>query len=282
MYNIENEKINFHNENFPIVISLGKSYTGSDIRFHEEIEIKFVNSGQLTVMIGTDAVTAVEGEIVFINPYEVHSNLCVDGNAGTYDLIMLDLDFFNKAGVGGINLRKIISEQRVCFKNIIKNNKAAEVMRRLTQNRSIDTEFDKLYVSGLLIELFAILLQSETMRNDKVAGDERVKFFRAIEPAVSRIRENYSEKLLGETLAEMCSMSKYYFGRVFKRVMGVTPVQYQTECRLHVADVLLKDRTLSISEIAAQTGFEDEAYFSRCYKKHRGVSPKAMRAKLSK
>ncbi len=282
MYDVEKDEITFKDKNFPIMISSGKSVTGMYSRFHEEIEIKFVNSGQLTVMIDTKAVTAEEGEIIFINPYEVHSNLYIDGNEGTYDLVMLELDFFDIAGVAGIDLRKLISEKNINFKNHIRNRKATDVMERLAQCTTVVSDFDKLYVSGLLMELFAILLQSETKSSKDTIKDERVKFFRSIEPAVIKIRDSYSEKLTGESLAEMCGMSKYHFCRVFKRVMGVTPVQYQTECRLHIADVLLQSPELSISGIAAQVGFDDEAYFSRCYKKHRGVSPKSMRAKLSK
>ncbi len=282
MYDIEKDEIVFKDKKFPIMISSGKAVTGMYSRFHEEVEIKYVNSGQLAVMIGTKAITAGEGEIIFINPYEVHSNLYIDGSDGVYDLVMLDLDFFDNVGVGGMNLRKLISEKRVCFKNLVKNSRATDVMRRLVQCTTIANEFDKLYVSGLLLELFAILLQSETNRNEDMVSDERIKFYRAIEPAVIKIRDHYSEKLSGEGLAELCNMSKYHFCRVFKRVMGVTPVQYQTECRLHIADVLIQSPELSISGIAEQVGFDDEAYFSRCYKKHRGVSPKAMRAKLSK
>ena len=59
-------------------------------------------------------------------------------------------------------------------------------------------------------------------------------------------------------------------------------VQYQNECRLRIADVLLKVSTLSISEIAGAVGFQDEAYFSRTYKKSRGLSPMDAKSKLSK
>lgn len=283
MYDVERDEIYFKDENFPVILSSGKSVTGMYSRFHEELEIKYVNSGQLTVMVDTKTVTAVEGEVIIINPYEVHSNLHIDGFDGVYDLVMMKLDFFEKVGIAGIDLRKLFTEKMVSFKNLVRNKNVADVMRRLAQCTTLDAEYDKLYVSGLLVELFALLQQSETQKiTERTAGDERIKFFRSIEPAVIKIHDCYFEKLSGESLAELCGMSKFHFCRVFKRVMGVTPVQYQTEYRLHIADVLLQSRELSISGIAAQIGFEDEAYFSRCYKKHRGMAPKAMRMKILK
>lgn len=282
MYDVEKDEIPFKDKTFLFYASTGKSVTGMYSRFHEEIEIKYVSEGRLTVMIDTNTIVAEEGEIIFINPYEVHSNLYVDGSDGIYDLIMIGLDFFEYMGVGGINLRKIFAEKQVSFKNCIKNPRATEIIRNLVQYTYVVDEYDKLCITGLLMELFAVLFKKETKQSDNLVDDENIKFFRSIEPAVIRIRDKYFEKLSGEELASMCKMSKYHFCRVFKRVMGITPVQYQIECRLRIADILLQNRDMSIQEIASQVGFDDEAYFSRCYKKHRGVSPKTARAKLSK
>ena len=192
---------------------------------------------------------------------------------------MIGLDFFERMGIGKIDLRKIFTENRISIKSCIKNPEAAEIMKRLARYTVVADEYDKICVSGLLMELFAVLQKKETAVRENSVDNEHVRFFRSIEPAVVAIRDNYFRKLSGDELADMCKMSKYHFCRVFKKVMGITPVQYQTECRLRIADILLKNPDLSITEIAVQTGYDDEAYFSRCYKKHRGVAPKSMRAK---
>ncbi len=265
-----------------MLIHSEKTVTNMYSRFHEAIELKLVTSGKLTVMVDTQPIMASEGEIIFINPYEVHSNLLIDNAEIRYDLVMISLDFFERTGIGGIDLRKIFIENQTQFKNIIKNDKVVNVTKRLVASLQEDDTYSKLYASGLLLELFALLQRSEAKPNEGSITDKGVKFFHSIEPAVMKIRDDYRSQLSGEELAEMCGMSKYHFCRTFKRVMGITPVQYQTECRLRIADILLQNADLSISAVGAKVGFEDEAYFSRCYKKHRGLSPKAKRAKLSK
>ncbi len=282
MYDIERDEIVFKDKTFPVVISTGKAVTGMFSRFHEEIEIKCVREGQITVMVDTKAVTATENEIIFVNPYEVHSNLNVDDEYGSYDLFMLSIDFFEESGIGGIDLRKLFAEEQIRFKNLIKNQRAVDVIKKISACSAENGEFSRVYKCALFLELFAILLNTEISSTEGENYDNHVRFFRSIEPAVMKIRDNYSARLSGEELADMCRMSKYHFCRTFKRVMGVTPVQYQTECRLRIADILLQNRSLSISEVASRVGFDDEAYFSRCYKKYRGVSPKSKRAKLSK
>lgn len=282
MYDVEKDEIPFKDKKFLFHASTGKTVTGMYSRFHEEVEIKFVNSGRLTVMIDTNTIVAEEGEIIFINPYEVHSNIYVDGSEGIYDMVIVGLDFFEQMSVRSLDLRKLFDKKKISFKNRIKNPGAAEIMRRLVQYTCVVDESDKLCVTGLLMELFATLQKKETKPCEGIVDDENIKFFRSIEPAVVRIRDRYYEKFSGEEMAGLCKMSKYHFCRMFKRVMGVTPVQYQTECRLRIADILLQNDDLSIQEISSQVGFDDEAYFSRCYKKHRGVSPKSTRAILSK
>jgi AraC-like DNA-binding protein len=56
--------------------------------------------------------------------------------------------------------------------------------------------------------------------------------------------------------------------------MGMTVVQYIVRYRLDMADFMLQAMNKNVADIATACGFEDESYFYRCYKKHKGVSPK--------
>ena len=64
--------------------------------------------------------------------------------------------------------------------------------------------------------------------------------------------------------------------------MNVTPVQYITEYRVDLAETMLKNTANSVSDIAWKCGFDDESYFSRCYKKIKGVSPKKVQKEKEK
>ena len=80
-----------------------------------------------------------------------------------------------------------------------------------------------------------------------------------------------------DELAKLCTMSVCHFCHVFKRVMGITVMQYLTGHRMHVADVLLENTQHPITQIAQMVGIFDEAYFSRCYKRYKGISPRIYR-----
>ena len=67
-----------------------------------------------------------------------------------------------------------------------------------------------------------------------------------------------------------------YLRKLFKKEMGVTPLEYMTNLRMKKAETMLVamwGRDYSVAEIGALCGYDDALYFSRVFKKHFGCSP---------
>ena len=64
---------------------------------------------------------------------------------------------------------------------------------------------------------------------------------------------------------------------IFKQEMGLSPWDALNRFRILRACELLKTTSVSITEIAAQVGFEDSSYFGRVFQQHVGSSPKKYR-----
>ena len=81
------------------------------------------------------------------------------------------------------------------------------------------------------------------------------------------------------SVAELCADAPYcmdHMRRRFKRATGMTPVEFLTNIRLNYAKKLMaKNHQLmySISEIGAMSGYYDNRYFSRVFKKNVGMTP---------
>jgi AraC-like DNA-binding protein len=88
------------------------------------------------------------------------------------------------------------------------------------------------------------------------------------------IVQNYSESITLNDACKMASTSKTYFCRYFKSVTGHSLRNYHHVVKVHMARELLRDKRLSIADIAIQLGYNDSNYFSAIYKKMTGVSPK--------
>jgi AraC family transcriptional regulator len=91
------------------------------------------------------------------------------------------------------------------------------------------------------------------------------------------IRDHPSEDLTLEVLAQQAGFSPYHFHRLFQQTTGETPHQRVRRERLEHAQCLLKSTTLSLAEVAAETGFADQSYFTRVFKQALRMTPAAYR-----
>ena len=274
------EVVKFNPDKPPLYISEARKVLGHDSRLHEAIEIKYVLRDKLNVMVETDVISADKGEIIFMNPYEVHSNVPAE-STGEYALLMIGLDYFNSVGISSINLRRLMIDTQLRIKRHIKNPEISQIIEKIITENSSKNDYSDILVSALMQQLFAIFFRDEQDTKDNSFLEDRAKNYKTIEPAVIMLRDEYNKTFSGDALAQACNLNRDYFCRVFKKAMGKTPIEYHTECRIRIADLLLKQGNMSIKEISQSVGFEDVSYFSRVYKKIKGISPNQKKSKLS-
>lgn len=92
-------------------------------------------------------------------------------------------------------------------------------------------------------------------------------------PAIGYLLEHMTEGINCQKLAQLCSLSTAQFYNLFHQEYETTPLEYRDTLLMRRATLLLRDGTFSVSEIAEALGFESASYFSRFFKKHRGISP---------
>jgi AraC-like DNA-binding protein len=71
-----------------------------------------------------------------------------------------------------------------------------------------------------------------------------------------------------EKVAKACALSRSHFSRAFKNTTGFSPHDWLRR------EKLLRDRRLSIYQIALECGFADQSYFTRLFRRVKGVSPR--------
>lgn len=92
------------------------------------------------------------------------------------------------------------------------------------------------------------------------------------------IESEYAAPIRLPDLAQRVNLSVPHFCAEFKRHFGTPAIDYLIRQRMHQAAYLLKDRNLRIKEVAFRVGYVDIYYFSRLFRKHYGVSPRAFRS----
>lgn len=95
--------------------------------------------------------------------------------------------------------------------------------------------------------------------------------------AVEYVEKNCSESLCLEEVARVACMSKYHFCRVFKKQLGIGPMQYLMGLRIKKTISLLTASDLPVTLIALKAGFSDLSEFNKQFKKVTGFTPTAFR-----
>ncbi|AEV29768.1 transcriptional regulator [Sphaerochaeta pleomorpha str. Grapes] len=100
-----------------------------------------------------------------------------------------------------------------------------------------------------------------------------------VKRAVVYLSNHATSQISRWQLAEAVHVSEDYLTRIFRKEIGLSPWDYLNRHRMYLATKLLRQTGLSINEVASQTGFQDQAYFCRVFKKIKGYPPGSIRTK---
>ena len=101
-----------------------------------------------------------------------------------------------------------------------------------------------------------------------------------MEKAMRYFQEHYNEEIVIEDYAKTRGMSVSWFLRNFKHATNSSPMQYILNLRITNAVSLLENTDYNVTEIGAIVGYDNPLYFSRIFKKQKGVSPSDYRKLL--
>lgn len=98
---------------------------------------------------------------------------------------------------------------------------------------------------------------------------------------INLMESNIEVPLSLPIIAEQCNLSLRQIERLFHKNRDVTPSQYYLSLRLTHAKQLLLNTNRSVIDISIASGFETQSYFTACYRKHFGSSPRNHRTQVA-
>ncbi len=100
---------------------------------------------------------------------------------------------------------------------------------------------------------------------------------RRLQRVFAHVRENLAHELAVAELAQVVSMSQYYFSKLFKLSTGTTPHQYVMRQRVERAQEILREGRTPLAEVATHVGFETQSHFTSVFRRLCGSTPKRYR-----
>ena len=146
--------------------------------------------------------------------------------------------------------------------------KLVKAIKRLELEKAKKKEFIRLECIKETYAILLSLLQAEPHKYYPLEKQQKIA------PALDYIANNYGQHFKNDDLAHLCNLSTVYFRKLFKEVMGESPIEYIQTLKIEKAKEILKSDYGSMSDIAFELGYQNIYDFSRAFKKAVGVSPK--------
>lgn len=261
------------------------------LRWHEQIEIKYFIRGGAEITYGPDVFTAQTGDLFIVNPFVCHK-IILNSTADdpVYHLIMLNINhpiisslYKDYPDLFSVKQNSIWPQPfPVRFKNHIYGEDLSCIkIIKLLADEYINPGINSGDYTACLLRAFMINLIREAAEPD--AEPDFIYFQRQyakkLHPAFDYINEHYTEEIRLGDLAASCNLSTGRFSHVFCLASGLSPFSYINQYKINKAAILLQNSQLDLIQIAHAAGFYEYAYFSRTFKKFKGISPIKFRQK---
>ena len=125
---------------------------------------------------------------------------------------------------------------------------------------------------GTCIDNLKISMYQENVSQEPEEQEERV-----INGITRFMQEHLADEISLSVLSEEFHMNPQYISQLFKNEIGVGFLAYLTSIRMEKAKKLLLSTSLSIGEIAEQSGYGDYRVFTKVFKKSEGITPSQYR-----
>lgn len=255
--------------------------------YHSEYEIDYIVKSHGTRYVGDNVGEFSEGNLVLVGsnvPHLWKNAPEFYNNDPSYRVNAIVIQFPGDF-VQGLrntypefqNIRELLmrAERGICFMGKDSELLGKELLHLLKLNG-----MERLLAFIRILEQMALaknyrLLASEAFKSTVVAGSDQ-----RLSKILNYIQLNYQNELSVEAIAHKFGMNTTAFCRYFKENTSKPMVQYINEMRVGYACKLLMDKTMSVSQICFESGFNNIANFNRIFKRINGCSPSEYRKKI--
>ena len=275
------EEVNYDDPSFPSYIYEGwikPNVTWARVpHFHEDIEMITVKTGKMAYSVNGKNVLLNAGDTIFVNSNQIHYTMAVDDCTATYVIFVASPEILSASVAVQMQAILPVTNSHVLpylrFRNI--NEDSEEIYSLMMELPAIRR--DAFQVTKKFFDIWEIILRQSKnfgMLNEQLQTDTYTGSFKAM---MYFIQQNYPNPVTLDDISLSGNVSRSLCNRIFHKYVGDSPVNYLLNFRIRKVAEYLRTTSLSLSEIAAATGFNGTSYMSEMFKKYFGISPREFR-----
>lgn len=274
------EIINYDDPNFPSYIYDGwiaPKVTWEGVpHYHEDIEIMTVKEGKVAYFVNGKELLLNAGDTIVVNSNQIHYNLCV-GEVAKYVIAIINPRILaNSVAVEMQAIKPITDNPDIPYLRFRYINEYTEQMRSLIYDLP-KVRHDPFAITMQFYQIWDIIRkQAEYLgaTKEETMSDPRMQSFKTMMHFISN---NYQEQITLNDIAASGNISKSLCNTLFHQYVGESPINYLMHFRSRKVAELLRSGNMSMSEIAARTGFGGVSYMSETFRKFFEQSPREYR-----
>ena len=267
---LENKK--HGTEQFPMqyyFVDEGHPQYEMPLHWHREFEVLRVVRGCFALYLNNEMTMLQSGDVVFIPSGVLHRG---EPRDAAYECVVFDLSICGgyKTAVAGETIRKIISGD-VELPHFCRE--AEEDAQRLIDAVRAKEKLYELNASALATSLIYTLCHFH--EEEKVSSDSKrtAKRNAVMALLIDKIEREYTHKITLRDLSDIAQINEKYLCRFFKEFTGQTPIDYINRLRIDRACFEMSVNKLNVTEAVYECGFNEISYFSKIFKKYKGMTP---------
>ncbi len=256
----------------------------SGYHFHKGIEFLFMLEGERYYFVDQYFHHLQKGMAILINANQFHkASMVTSGSPGHRRfLLQLDADMLDKSFslpdypsireyADHYQGTAAFSEKDWCH--------VLYLIEMLKEEMPLQTAESNSLSLMIVRELLTLFMRAR--KNNRISESDYVNSSREASPNIYHriqavtvyLRSNCCRTCTVDEIAGHFYFSRSYLSRVFKVVTGYTIMEYKMVCQVQKSCELLEKTDLSITEVAAQTGFGNITYFERIFRRIKHTTP---------
>lgn len=275
------ENINYNDENFPSYIHKGwicPDVTWSNVaHFHQDIEFVCVISGHMGYNINGRNIYLREGDAIMVNSNQIHFSFATRKERCEYIILILHPRILcSTYHVENKYVAPVTENERLSYIHFTRDMSCCKNIQMLAEKmlKVMDNSF---LITKQFYEIWEVIINycKESVNFDDLSECDPA--LGCVKRMLNYSRVNYAKAISLEDIANAGGVSKTYCNQLFHKYINRSPVENLMRFRAEKVAELLTDTHLSMSEIAARTGFSGASYMTEIFKRYYKKTPREFR-----
>lgn len=252
--------------------------------WHAQVEVNYVVSGSLTYQIRSCSVHLDKGAVALFWGGMPH-RLLDTGDFSIYHVVHLPLFHFFRLRLSDRTQQRLMQGAAFVTRDVHLDDEIAFERRYAAL-----TSGDAARAGHAIDDLLLRIERMEFEPHELIGLDNSRPFettltdqpdFQSMRKMCDFIAENFRNEIHSSDIALSADIHPKYAMSVFKKSTGMTLGEYITLLRLSYAQALLLDESVSVLQVAMESGFGSLSAFNKCFRRKAGMTPSEFKRELA-